>query len=113
MGVPLHPPGTKFDYPDTMAPWPEEGYDPLPKPALTVTWSKENVPEQVAMIFDALHKFDIRPKENKYPLLKVLVDYFESRTFSTGERVSHHKAEFLASACRPVDAKKGGNKKKG
>jgi hypothetical protein len=85
----------------------------LPRPSLTVAWTEENVPELVALQLRAIHKYDIRPKEQKYPLKKVLVEHFEGLRLSTGELISRNFAEFLASACRPVEGRKGGNKKKG
>jgi hypothetical protein len=114
MGVPLHPPGTKFDYPDKMVPWPEE-YDPLPKPALTVTWSEANVPEFIAIEMRAMHHFSklglLDRDAGRYPKRDDVIDYYKQQRLSDGSLISPRRARELAPNLRPVEARKGGNQK--
>jgi hypothetical protein len=102
MGVPLHPPGTEFDYPDTMVPWPEE-YDPLPKPKLRTLWTEEQLGGWLVLAGQVRAYFATEAaRRGRRIKWKERVEYIKTLAAPAGspwKNVSGNIAETLATTC--------------
>lgn len=67
--------------------------------------------EYLVIMMRAHEDLGINPPAGIYPKLETAMDYFKKQRLSNGALISPREAEKLASFCRPVSAKKGGNKK--
>jgi hypothetical protein len=102
MGVPLHPPGTKFDYPDTMVPWPDE-YDPLPKPKLSIMWTEEQLGEWLVLAAQIRAHFATEAARRGRRIKRTeRVEYIKTLAAPSGspwKKISGKTAETLAMTC--------------
>jgi hypothetical protein len=70
----------------------------------------DDLPEFISIAHEAIRHF--RVSANSYPKKEGLVEYFQRCRLSNGTFISRHQADSLATFCRPVQAMKGGNKKR-
>jgi hypothetical protein len=75
------------------------------RPALTVWWSEEQLPEDMAIMARALHHFGINRQTNTYVGKRELEEYLSRQRRADGSRLSERQIFYYAMACRPpVDA---------
>jgi hypothetical protein len=75
------------------------------RPALTVWWSEEQLPEDMAIMVRALHHFGINRQTNTYVGKRELVEYLRRQRRADGSRLSGREVFYYAHACRaPEDA---------
>jgi hypothetical protein len=67
--------------------------------------------EFTVILMQAHKALKINPAAGIYPKLEEAKNYFMEQRLSDGRKITPREAEKLASFCRPVSAKKGGNKK--
>jgi hypothetical protein len=71
-----------------------------------------NMPEFVVIMLEAIRHFGINQPAGIYPKKNPLIAYFRQRRLSNGSLISLAEAKHLATFCRPVAAKSGGNKRR-
>ena len=72
----------------------------------------DDLPEFISIAHEAIRHFRISVSANSYPKKGELVEFLKRRRLSNGTLISRHHAETLATFCRPVQAMKGGNKRR-